>query len=329
MLEHENAEFRARAEKLFGAVASPNELVKTWEPTLALTGDVERGRIAYVKVCSVCHVLDGVGFDVGPDLAALTTKTPQSILVSVLDPNREVDGRYLSYNALLADGKTISGLLVSETATSVTLREKGGKDHVLLRQDLDELRATQKSVMPEGLEKDLDQQAMIDIIAYLMPQRTRPKSFAGNQPIVIRTEGDGSLVMSATTAEIYGGPIVFESPFLNIGYWQDTNDHVGWPIELSEPHTFVLHLEYACAVDSAGNPFRIDGFTSPIRGTVASTGDWSNYQSLELGQVTLLAGRSYVSVHFDGPKKSHSLMDLRELKLVPVQADKAKASEKR
>ncbi len=318
LLEHENTELRARAEKLFGAVASPNELVTTWEPTLALPGDVERGRLAYVKVCSVCHVLDGVGFDVGPDMAALTTKTPQSILVSVLDPNREVDGRYVSYNALLADGKTISGYLVSESATSVTLREKGGKDHVLLRQNLDELRATQKSVMPEGLEKDLDQQSLADIIAYLMPPRTPPKSFAGNQPTVIRPEGDGSLVLSATTAEIYGGPIVFESPFLNIGYWQAPNDHIGWPIELSEPHTFVLQLEYACAPDSAGNPFRIDGFTSPIRGTVASTGDWSKYQSVELGQVTLPAGRSYVSVRFDGPKKAHSLMDLRELRLVPV-----------
>ncbi len=324
LLEHENADVRTRAEKLFGAVASPNELVKAWENTLALTGDVERGRVAYVKVCSVCHVLDGVGFDVGPDLAALTTKTPQSILVSTLDPNREVDGRYLSYNALLADGKTISGLLVSESATSVTLREKGGKDHVLLRQDLDELRATQKSVMPEGMEKDLDQQSMADIIAYLMPQRTPPKTFAGNQPAVIRPEGDGSLVLSATTAEIYGGPIVFESAFQNIGYWQTSSDFVGWPIELSEPHSYLVQMNYACPPDSAGNPFRIDGVTPPIRAKVASTGAWSTYQFVELGRISLPAGRSFVSVRFDGQQTAPALMDLRELKLVPIKGETAK-----
>lgn len=169
LLEHPNADLRARAEKLFGSVAAPNELVTAWESALQLSGDAERGKAVYAKVCSVCHVLDGVGHEVGPDIAALTTRTPEAFLVSILDPNREVDGRYLSYTALLNDGKTVSGLLVAETATSVTLREQGGKDHVILRADLDELRTSRKSVMPEGIEKDLDRQSMADLLEYLLP----------------------------------------------------------------------------------------------------------------------------------------------------------------
>lgn len=317
LLEHENEELRGRAEKIFGAVAKPNELVAAWEPALQLTGDAERGRPVYVKVCSVCHILDGVGHEVGPDVAALTNKTPQSILVSILDPNREVDGRYLSYSALTAQGKTISGLLVSETATSVTLREQGGKDHVILRQDLDELRTSRKSVMPEGLEKDLDQQSLADLIAYLMPQRVPPKSFDGNQPAIVRPDANGDLLLPASTAEIYGGPIMFESnsPFKNIGYWQATEDYAGWKIELDQPGTFAVTMDFACAPDSAGNGFRIDGGEPSIRGTVPSTGDWSKYQTMELGELSLPSGTGYLSVHFDGDQKAPALMDLREIRL--------------
>jgi putative membrane-bound dehydrogenase-like protein len=171
LLEHPNADLRARAEKLFGAVAAPNELVTAWEPALKLSGDIGRGKAVYAKVCSSCHILDGVGFEVGPDVAALTNRTAEALLVAILDPNREVDGRYLSYTALKVDGKTVSGLLVAETATSVTLREQGGKDHVILRTELDELRTSRKSVMPEGIEKDLDHQAMADLIAYVLSDR--------------------------------------------------------------------------------------------------------------------------------------------------------------
>ena len=164
-----------------------------------------------------------------------------------------------------------------------------------------------------------------------MPQRTPPKKFAGNQPAVIRPNGDGTLVLDATTAEIYGGPIVFESDstFKNVGYWQDVNDFVGWPIELPAARSFVVQLNYACPPDSAGNPFRIDGVTPPIRAKVASTGAWATYQVVELGRISLPAGRSYVSVRFDGQQSAPTLMDLRELKLVPIKDDAAEESSRR
>jgi putative heme-binding domain-containing protein len=59
-------------------------------------------------------------------------------------------------------------MLAAETAGSVTLRRAEGAEDTVLRSDIDELQSTGQSVMPEGLEKQLDRQSMADLIAYLM-----------------------------------------------------------------------------------------------------------------------------------------------------------------
>ena len=100
----------------------------------------------------------------------------------MLDPNRNVDSRYIAYAAATTSGRTFNGLLASETATAITLRGQEGKQETLLRTDLDELVSTRKSLMPEGLEKDLSRQQLADVIAYLTSTRGTPKSFPGNSP---------------------------------------------------------------------------------------------------------------------------------------------------
>ncbi|RPI81332.1 MAG: hypothetical protein EHM42_10815, partial [Planctomycetaceae bacterium] len=85
-----------------------------------------------------------------------------------LDPNREVNPQYLNYILVTTGGKSITGLIAAETATSVTLRRQENQTDTVLRSDIDTLRSSGLSIMPEGLEKDLDQQAMADLIAYLL-----------------------------------------------------------------------------------------------------------------------------------------------------------------
>ena len=324
LTSHKNESIRNRAERLLAGAGTSTrrELIAAWQPVIAQQGDKDRGREAYGKRCAPCHQLDGVGFQVGPDLAALTNKSPSSLLVAVLDPNRDVDGRYVGYIAVLADGRTITGMLVNESGNSVTLREQGGKDHVLLRSDLDELRATGKSVMPEGLEKDVTQQDLADMFAYLVPPRVPPKSFPGNQPTVIRPDKHGVLPLLATAAEIYGGEIAFESesPFKNIGYWHGVGDYVGWQLQTTSAGRFDVYLDYSCDANSAGEPFRLEGAEPSLRGVVASTGEWSSYRLLRIGAVELAGGTSYLTVRYDGEKRKQALFDLRGIFLVPAGA---------
>ena len=69
---------------------------------------------------------------------------------------------------MLADGRTVSGMITSESATSITLRRAENATDTLQRSDIEELRSTRQSLMPEGLERQLDPQAVADLIAYLL-----------------------------------------------------------------------------------------------------------------------------------------------------------------
>ena len=64
-------------------------------------------------------------------------------------------------------GKTYTGLVKSETATSFTLRMPEGKEETLLRSDVDEFKSTSQSLMPAGFEKNITVDQMADLIAWL------------------------------------------------------------------------------------------------------------------------------------------------------------------
>lgn len=130
-------------------------------------GDYEQGRAHFLKHCASCHLVDGQGHAVGPDLRALTQRGTRALLTSILDPNRELDRRYAGYNVLTLDGQVWSGLLQSETTHSLTLLAQAGQRVQLLRNEIDTLRSTGKSLMPEGLERDLNPLQMQDLLAYL------------------------------------------------------------------------------------------------------------------------------------------------------------------
>ena len=177
MLAHRDEKVRARAAKLFDGTVDLDrrKVLDAYKEAATLTGDTRRGKAVFAKSCAVCHRLEDVGHAVGPDLRALTNKSPLYLMTEILDPNRNVDTRYLNCSAVTRSGRTFTGLLASESATSITLRAQEGKEQVLLRSELDEFQSTGKSIMPEGLEKELSKQDVADLIAYLTAQGLPPK----------------------------------------------------------------------------------------------------------------------------------------------------------
>src|SRR5262249_9452877 len=149
-----------------------------------LQGDSKSGLEVFSKHCATCHKLGSVGHEVGPDLASLGDKSPQALLIAILDPNRAVEARYVNYTATTKAGLSSTSALASEPGTSVTLVGPDGKKQVILRTELDDLTSSGKSLMPEGLEKELKPQDLADLIAHVRsigPER-KPKIFAGNKP---------------------------------------------------------------------------------------------------------------------------------------------------
>ena len=160
---------RSRGAKLLAGLQTGKrgEIVEAYRGVLAAQGNAEAGKQVFVKVCAACHRVGGVGHEIGPSLAAMKARGSEAILVNVLDPNREVNPQYLSYAVRLLDGRTLSGMIAAETATGVTLRRAENLTDTVLRIDIDQLKSTGLSLMPEGLERQIDQQAMADLLEYL------------------------------------------------------------------------------------------------------------------------------------------------------------------
>jgi putative membrane-bound dehydrogenase-like protein len=161
---------RERARRLLAGLVAPDrrQVVERYRDALDLPAEAARGRAVFRKNCTVCHRLEGEGYEVGPDLlSALRNKSPEQLLTDILDPSREVDPRYLNYVVTTRQGRTYSGLIAAETATSLTLRRGERAEDTVLRSQVEEVQATTKSLMPEGLETQLGKQDVADLIAYL------------------------------------------------------------------------------------------------------------------------------------------------------------------
>ena len=186
LLTHANALIRAAAEDAFAGSINPDRkrVVDSFAETARTPGNLERGRLIFQKHCASCHQLENHGHKVGPDLAAMTSRTSAALLEAVFDPNRAVNERYQSYTAVTDEGRVFTGILARETSNSVTLVEQESKEHTLLRNTLDDFKNSGVSLMPEGFEKDLSTTDVSDLLSYMSSQVVPPKQVAGNRPEV-------------------------------------------------------------------------------------------------------------------------------------------------
>ena len=102
-------------------------------------------------------------------------KPPEWFLPALFDPNQAVEARYVNYLAVTKSGVTLTGVLSNESGNSITLLGPDGKQQVILRTDLEELVSSNKSAMPEGLEKDLQPQDLADLFAFIRSNGTTDK----------------------------------------------------------------------------------------------------------------------------------------------------------
>jgi putative membrane-bound dehydrogenase-like protein len=158
-----------RIAKLIGDGGSSNrkEVITKYEPVLSMTGDTTRGAKIYETLCMVCHRHLDRGNDVGPNLGTIKAWTAEQILTNVLDPNREVSPNFALYIVETNDGRTLSGLITSETAGNLTLKRADGGTDTVLRSEIKSLTSPGISLMPEGLEAAITPQQMADLITYL------------------------------------------------------------------------------------------------------------------------------------------------------------------
>jgi putative membrane-bound dehydrogenase-like protein len=130
-------------------------------------GDIAKGKVLFTKTCGTCHKLFGEGQAVGPELTGSQRANLDYVLENVIDPNAVLAGDYKMTQFYLKDGRQLSGLVKGETPQTVTVRTVN-EEVVLSKQDIDERKGTNNSVMPEGLFDALKPDELRDLLKYLM-----------------------------------------------------------------------------------------------------------------------------------------------------------------
>lgn len=321
LLQDKSPQIREQATKLLAGTINKDrqKVIASYRSALTADGHPVQGKAIFARTCAACHQLEGVGQKVGPDLSALSNRSKEILLQAILDPNQAVEAKFISYTAVTKNGQIFSGLLASETGTSITLVATDGKTHELLRADLEELFSSGKSAMPEGLEKDIAPAQMADLLAYLganIPALQR-KTFPGNTPEVVKAATEGALLLRSSNAEIYGPSLILEKQYGNLGWWSNADDQAAWTVEVPRAGKYAVWFDWACQNSNAGNSFVLQAGEQRLTGKVQGTGTWDNYRQAQVGELQLAAGRQRVLLRSAGPIRG-AMIDLRSIKLVPM-----------
>ncbi|HYT92693.1 MAG TPA: PQQ-dependent sugar dehydrogenase [Gemmataceae bacterium] len=142
---------------------------------LALKGDSERGEKLFWSQavnCGSCHQIGGRGMPVGPDLSAIgKLRLREDLLESILEPSRRIEPKYATYIAQTTDGRSLTGLLVKRDEKTVVLRDGQNKEILLAAADVEALRPSPRSLMPDGQMAALTAQEAADLLEYLATRK--------------------------------------------------------------------------------------------------------------------------------------------------------------
>ncbi|MBI4664338.1 MAG: c-type cytochrome [Verrucomicrobia bacterium] len=169
LLEDTDAVIRNQAETVFQRLVGGDrmEVYRAYRDILKVRADAARGQSVFMRACSACHMYEGAGGKVGPDLTGIRNQPADALLLHILVPNFEVVPNYQSLTISTQDGRMLTGWPSAESDTSVTLRTALGADEAILRKNIASLEATGTSLMPDGLEQTMTRAELADVIAYL------------------------------------------------------------------------------------------------------------------------------------------------------------------
>jgi putative heme-binding domain-containing protein len=179
MIRHNHAPLTALIEKRWGKLQSDspeekkntiNQLRLVLKPsgtTHRDPADPVEGKRLFQKSCGICHSFFGEGNNIGPELTGADRKNTEWLLANIVDPSSYIRAEYVSHNAEMKDGRTLSGLIAESTPQTVTLLDAQNQRTVLNRADIKDLAAASVSLMPDGILEALTQQQVRDLFSYL------------------------------------------------------------------------------------------------------------------------------------------------------------------
>lgn len=173
ILLHNDNRISELVEKHWGSVdgATTEEMRKEVERLMAIvesaSGNPKKGKVLYMENCGKCHTLFAEGGQVGPDLTSFKRDNLERVMINVVNPSLEIREGFENYIIITTDGRVVNGFLADKDNQVVVLRGVDGQNLIFRRDEIEDMRAIKRSVMPEGTIKKLTDQQIRDLFAYL------------------------------------------------------------------------------------------------------------------------------------------------------------------
>jgi putative heme-binding domain-containing protein len=173
LMQNRDERLREQARALLGEQpGSREEVVEQYQAALTTRGNPERGRQVFSAACATCHQIDGEdGTAFGPDLSTVRHWSPHALLSKILAPNRSIADGYELWMVERRGGDSVVGVIAAQLPTSITLRNAGEQEATIPRADIESITALNVSAMPAGLERQINERQMADLLAFLRSYR--------------------------------------------------------------------------------------------------------------------------------------------------------------
>lgn len=172
-LLHNDTNIAAQVTKLWPDIGQPasqlqGEAISKYLVQLeGKSGDPYQGKALFDQKCGKCHQLFGVGGNIGPDLTSFNRNDTRRMLSSIVDPSAEIREGFENFIVMTDDGRIVSGFILDQDKEVLVIRNAEGQTISIEQESIEEMKASSKSVMPDGLLDDLSEIQVRDIFAYL------------------------------------------------------------------------------------------------------------------------------------------------------------------
>ena len=134
-------------------------------------GDPAAGALVFKRVCAQCHKIYGEGQEVGPEITLNGRGSYEQLLSNIFDPSLVIGAAYQGTTVATQDGRVITGLVVEDSPKRIALKLQGGKVETVARGEVEAVKVSRLSLMPEDVEKQLKPEEIADLFAYITLDR--------------------------------------------------------------------------------------------------------------------------------------------------------------
>ncbi len=159
-------------------LAQMAQLRERLTPPVLAAADLSHGRVLYEKTCGKCHKLFGEGGTIGPELTGAQRGNLNYLLENIIDPSAAVAVSFRMSIIALKDGRVVAGVVVETSTKTLTLQTPQEKV-IIERANIEEIRHTVMSLMPDGQLNALTPDDVRDLFGYLMITQPPAKPTAG------------------------------------------------------------------------------------------------------------------------------------------------------